>query len=215
MPRAKTVIAAILMVGTMAAATTMAMAAKHLGTAGQTFDLAEKDALAEIMEAAARVDWESVFDKEKMRQTISQYRPTDLRTLPKTQRDRVFLVDMTYSLEMDIPDGKGGILYPKGFTFNPLDYVSMTSIFVVINGSDPLQVEWFSASDHADDFRVRLILTDGDYIGLIRALERPVFYLSPPMADRFRLTSVPSVVRQKGRFIEVQEVYVEDQQEQP
>jgi len=26
---------------------------------------------------------------------------------------------MTYTTEIDVPDGKGGVLYPKGYTFNP------------------------------------------------------------------------------------------------
>lgn len=206
----KTNFAAALLIITLAAYAAANSMIQHLGSAGATYELVEADALTEIKEAAARVDWESVLDREKLHEKVRQYRPHDLRRLPRAQQDRVFLADMTYSLKMDIPDGKGGVLYPKGFTFNPLDYVSMNSIFVIIDGADPRQVEWFAASEHAQDLRVRLILSGGDYTALIRALERPVFYLSEIMADRFQLSAVPSVVQQHGRALKVREVYVEE-----
>ena len=42
---------------------------------------------------------------------------------------------MTYTTEIDVPDGKGGILYPKGYTFNPLEYLTYSKTIIVINGS--------------------------------------------------------------------------------
>ncbi|WP_267926017.1 hypothetical protein [Desulfolithobacter dissulfuricans] len=47
------------------AAVAPAQAYKHLGTAGRTFPIVEPDALTEIKEAAARVNWEKVWDKQQ------------------------------------------------------------------------------------------------------------------------------------------------------
>ena len=117
-------------------------------------------------------------------------------------------MDLTYTLDQDIPDGKGGVLYPKGYTFNPLDYAGLRSVIVVINGSDPSQVNWFKNSIYFEDFKTRLILSDGSYYDLSEKFKRPVFYLMEPMANRFQLKAVPSVVSQKGRYLEVSEIYI-------
>ncbi|RJP54071.1 MAG: hypothetical protein C4583_03515, partial [Anaerolineaceae bacterium] len=93
--------------------------AKHLGTVGNVYPVVESDALAEIREAAVQVDWEKAIERQKKLAMIKNFRPRDLHPLPAAKADRSFLVDMTYTLDSNIPDGKGGVLYPKGFTFNP------------------------------------------------------------------------------------------------
>ena len=95
--------------------------AKELGNFGMTYRIAERDALTEIEERAKQVDWHKVLDKRK----IENYQgPPDRVRLPRAKRNRSFQVDMTYTTEIDVPDGKGGILYPTGYTFNPLDYIN-------------------------------------------------------------------------------------------
>ena len=125
--------------------------AKHLRTVGNVYPVVEPDALAEIREAATRVDWEKVIDRQQKLAMIKKFRPRDLHPLPAAKADRFFLVDMTYTLNADIPDGKGGVLYPKGFTFNPLDYVKLSSLLVIIDAGDPQQIQWFKSSSYADD----------------------------------------------------------------
>ena len=67
--------------------------------------------LREIEERAKEVNWRSILDKEKP----EDFRPSNLVQLPRATHDRSFLVDMTYTLEFDVPDGRGGSLYPRGF----------------------------------------------------------------------------------------------------
>ena len=180
--------------------------ARHLGTVGHVYPVVEPNALAEIQEAAARVDWEKAIDQQKKLAMIKNFRPSDLHPLPVSKEDRSFLVDMTYTLDTDIPDGKGGVLYPKSFSFNPLEYVSLTSILVVINAGDRRQVDWFKTSLYADDYRTRLILSGGDYYDLSEELDRPVFYLMDTVARRLHLATVPSVIRQQDNMLLVREV---------
>jgi len=182
--------------------------ARHLGTVGNVYPVVEPDALAEIREAAARVDWEKVIDRQQKLTMIKKFRPRDLHPLPAATADRSFLVDMTYTLDADIPDGKGGGLYPKGFTFNPLDYVKLTSLLVIIDAGDPQQIEWFKSSPYVEDYRTRLILSGGDYYDLAQELDRPVFYLVDTVARRLQLAVVPSVIRQQDNMLRVNEVRV-------
>lgn len=180
----------------------------NMGVSGRTYRIAEPDAMAEIKSAAARSDWKKFMDREKVTQRVKHYRPADLRQLPPAKADRSFLVDMTYTLDMDIPDGKGGVLYPKGYSFNPLDYIALPITLVVLDGNSLDQLNWFIHSAYADDLRTRLIVTDGNYYDLIEKFDRPVFYLPAEMTSRLKLSAVPSVVQQQGKKMLVREFRV-------
>jgi conjugal transfer pilus assembly protein TraW len=177
--------------------------AKVIGTYGTTYRITERDALAEIEERARQVDWSKVLDKRK----VENYQgPPDKASLPRAKRNRSFPVDMTYTTEIDVPDGKGGILYPKGYTFNPLDYVSYPKTLVIINGTDPDQVKWFAASEYDKRLDVTLLLTEGSFGAVSKRISRPLFYADRKIVERLKLKAVPSVIKQKGRLMEVTEV---------
>ncbi len=177
--------------------------AKVIGTYGTTYRITERDALAEIEERARQVDWNKVLDKRK----VENYQgPPDKASLPRAKRNRSFPVDMTYTTEIDVPDGKGSILYPKGYTFNPLDYVTYPKTLVIINGTDPDQVKWFAASEYDKRLDVTLLLTEGNFGGVSKRISRPLFYADRKMIERLKLKAVPSVIKQKGRLMEVTEV---------
>ena len=177
--------------------------AKELGTFGMTYRIAERDALAEIEERAKQVDWHKVLDKRKVENFQG---PPDRVRLPRAKRNRNFPVDMTYTTEIDVPDGKGGILYPKGYNFNPLDYVTYPKTLVVIDGADPDQVKWFAASEYDKRLDVTLLLTGGSFGAVSKKISCPLFYADRKIVERLKLQAVPSVVRQKGRIMEVTEV---------
>ena len=177
--------------------------AKVLGTFGTTYQISERDALAEIEERARKADWSKVLDKKK----IENYQgPPDRGSLPRAKRNRSFLVDMTYTTEIDVPDGKGGILYPKGYTFNPLDYVTYPKTLVVIDGNDPEQVKWLASSEYDKRLDVTLLLTEGNFGVVSKKISRPLFYADRKIIERLKLKAVPSIVRQKGRLMEVTEM---------
>lgn len=179
--------------------------AKVLGTFGMTYRIAERDALAEIEERARQVDWNKVLDKRK----VENYQgPPERVSLPRAERNRTFPVDMTYTTGIDVPDGKGGILYPKGYTFNPLDYVTYPKTLVVIDGRDPEQVKWLAASEYDKRLDVTLLLTEGSFRAVAKRISRPVFYADRKIVERLKLNAVPSIIRQKGRVMEVNEIVV-------
>lgn len=182
--------------------------AKDLGVVGETYSIAEKDALREIEERARQIDWVKYFNKEKMEKVVRKFKPEDMTPLMPAERNKTFTVDMTHTLEHDIPDGRGGILYPKGYMFNPLDYVAFPNTLVFINGADRRQVEWFKASAYYKDHKVMLLITDGTFQEISKELKRPVFYAKKEIVKRFRLKAVPSVVVQKDRNMEVKEIAI-------
>ena len=175
----------------------------NLGVLGNTYSIAERDALEEIQERARAVDWEKKMDRKKAEKRIKSYKPRNLSKLPRALEDKTSLVDMTYTLDIDIPNGKGGILYPKGYTFNPLEHVQFPNTIVVIDGTDEEQVNWFLKSDYANDYKTTFMLSDGSYYDLMEKLKRPVYFADDRIINRFKLKAVPSVIRQKGNYMEV------------
>ena len=178
--------------------------AKDLGTVGRTYQIAEVDALRELEDRARRIDTKKMLAQARP----EKYRPVNLKYLPRASKARSYLVDMTYVLEVDIPDGKGGILYPRGYTFNPLSFIPFRKTLVVIDGSDRQQVAWFAASRFNSDPAVTLLLTDGFSVDIQKRVRRPAFYATEPVVSRFRLAAVPSVIRVKGMNMEVEEIVI-------
>lgn len=180
---------------------------------GKNYEISEKSALQEIQDAAKKVDWAKVMDKDKMLEKVNSFKPENAQSLPTATEDKTFDVDMTYTLDMDIPDGKGGILYPKGYTFNPLEYSFLPNIIVVINADDEDQVKWLKESKYFDDFRTMILLSDGKYFDVMKDFKKPVFFLPREVVSRFKLKAVPSVVMQKGTVMEVREFDVKQKPE--
>ncbi|HHL35614.1 MAG TPA: hypothetical protein ENJ30_14745 [Desulfobulbaceae bacterium] len=180
-------------------------AIKNLGVFGETYPVVEPDVVAELQEEAAR---KNRFGDNEFLERMKTYQPEDIHHLPRATRDRTFLVDMTYALDQDLLDGDGKVIYPKGFTFNPLDYVSFSGGMLVIDGNDPAQVKWFKKTPYADNHRVRLLLSGGHAYELIKQLKRSVFYLTDEIAGRLHLSAAPALIIQKGDRLQVREFLV-------
>ncbi len=183
----------------------------NLGTVGTTYPIVEKDALVEIQEKVKSIDFSKTLSRENWGQKIKDFKPKNLVTLPPAKKNRSFLVDMTYSLEFDIPrvNEKGevtGTLYPKGYTFNPLDYISYPSTIIFLDATDTAQLTWLKDSPYLDDLKVTLIVTDGNWYELSTELNTRVYYASELMIERFQIKALPSIVYQEGNRMRVQEI---------
>jgi len=174
---------------------------RNLGTVGETYPIIEPDIIAELKENAKKHQ----LTKEEIVQRAKTYQPHNLQHLPRATEDKTTMVDMTYTLERDILDGDGKILYPKGFTFNPLDYIPFTGGMVVLDVTDPEQVEWFKKSPYFDNHLARLFITNGYASEQVNLLKRPVFYLTEQIATRLKIEAVPAVVvpRDKNMVVRI------------
>ena len=185
-------------------------AAKTLGTFGTTYAIAERDGLDEIMERVKKADWGKYFNKQKLGRQMLDRESSFEYALPKAKSGSVRLVDMTYTLTFDIFDANGKVLYPKGFAFNPLEYMPVPYSIVVIDGADKSQVRWLKESEYGTKVAAMVLTTGGETAKLIRELKRPVFVADRRIADRFQLRAVPSIIVQKGLNMEVSEIVVSD-----
>ena len=178
--------------------------AKDLGTYGATYPIMEGDAIAQMKKAIAGYDWEKF--KRKQREEINNYKPKDLVDLPTVRKDKVFKVDMTGSIKEDIIGRDGVVIYPKGYRYNPMEYVFMRRILVFINGKDEKQIEWYKKSPYPSDMRTMLLITDGSYLDVRKKFKTlTVYYANKEIIERMGIKAVPSVAVQKGTELEVRE----------
>lgn len=193
----------------MLAIPTWAPAVTDLGTVGEAYPVAESD-VREAMKQEVMANWER--KKKEYQENISAYRPVDLHPLSRAKQDRSFLVDMGFTLERDVKDRDGRVVYAKGSIFNPLEYMNLSIGLVVIDGSDAAQVKWFRESPYRENHRMKLLLSGGYAQELIAALNRAVFYLSSDVAERLQLAAVPCVAIQQGKQMQVTEFLIEEEE---
>lgn len=182
--------------------------AKDIGVSGMTYPIVENDALQEIEQKVKAIDWGKVANRKELEAKIRNYRPRDLPHLKKARHERVFAVDLIWTLDRDLPDGKGGVLYPRGYKFNPLDYVSYPRTIVVLDAADRKQLGWFAKSGLSADPKVLLMITNGGYHDVMQTFRRPVYYVNTAIVKRFKLQYVPAIIVQKGNMMEVREIEV-------
>ena len=176
----------------------------QLEPVGPTSAVIETDLGEALRQRAVRVD------VEQLRSAQAHYQPANLHALPRATKDTTSIVDLTHTLEQDLVDAQGTILYPRGFTFNPLQYVSLSGALVVIDGSDPEQVAWFKDSPYGANRRALLLLSGGLAAALRDELRRPVAYLTEDIARRLQLRAVPSVVMEQDQHLTVREVRIDE-----
>ena len=176
----------------------------QLEPVGPTSAVVETDLGEELRQRAVSVD------VEQLRHTQARYQPANLHALPRAEKDTTTVVDLAHTLEQDVQDANGQVLYPAGFTFNPLRYVSLSGALVVIDGSDPEQVAWFKGSPYGANRRALLLLSGGLAAALRDELQRPVAYLTEDLAQRLQLRAVPSVVMEQDQHLTVREVLIDE-----
>lgn len=171
----------------------------YAGTAinvGQTYPIAEPDTLEEIKRNASSVDW-----KAWMRKEPTEYSAFKGAKLPRTQADSVRLVDPTYTLEREIADANGRVIFPKGTKVNVLERAKFPGRFIIINGFAE-ELEWLDTLEIVD--QDRLILTGNSLFSEnIKGSKYTFLLLSDRMIERFQLKSAPAIVKQSGAMYEV------------
>lgn len=174
-----------------------------LGRAGAVYKIAEPNFLNELRAGAPKINM------KKFEEQQAHYQPRNLVHLPKAKENRNFEVNMSFTLQHAITDGKGHVIYPAGFKYNPVRFVGFVPGLVVIDGSDLKQVRWFEKTPYFSNKMAMLLISGGYAFELTRKLGRPVFYLTSTIAHRLKLTAVPSIVVRKGNNVEVTEVKIE------
>ncbi|WP_107715549.1 MULTISPECIES: conjugal transfer protein TraW [unclassified Novosphingobium] len=190
----------------MALASCLPVAA-HAGTStiGRTWPIVEPDALTEI-ESRVAGQPASITGKFGAR---SQWSAMRSASLARTALSRTRYVVPFYTLDQDITLPGGRLLYAKGYTFNPLAYVTLAQRLIVVQ---PRDLDWALAQARPSDF---ILLAaggprDADAIALGQKHARALFILEDRVKTRLGLTVAPVIVHQVGQRLQLDEVRLEN-----
>lgn len=177
-----------------------------LSNNGTSYPIAEPDMSVEIEQRAQQIDHDAV--QHQLADKYKNYTPPDLPALLPAKKSRSYYVDMTYTLDRDIPtvDGNGkvtGVLYPQGYRYNPLEYMLADPPPLVIFNGDSKAERAFVAKRFKDNTSVMLILTAGKWQQIAEEMKRPVYFLKSSMAKKLNLAETVSVVYKEGKRMRV------------
>jgi len=199
-----------LCISTLLIATTLS--AQNVFTIGTTYEFAEEDLIIAIKENI-QTNEEAIKKrfadmKEKAQTNIDELSPTlSVRPSPAIE-NRTFYPDTTYVNPKDIRDHTGKILYPKGYTFNPMDYINLAYEIVVINGNRSEELDWIKSTDYLGTAAYRVLITEGKFKKVTEALGQTVFFATDQIINRLSIKKTPSVITQDGNRLKIKEIYV-------
>lgn len=183
--------------------------ARDYGQHGAVFPIAETDLLLAIerrlrsMEASGQID---AFNRQLADRTAERVgRPPPVVGITRATTTRSWAFDPSMTLEQDIRDHRGRVLFAAGTRVNPLDTVSMRRSLVFLDGDDPEQVAWALRSTNAEN--AHLVLTSGNVFDRMKAGQRRFFFdQGGQLTTRFGIRHVPAVVQQDGSVLRVTEL---------
>jgi conjugal transfer pilus assembly protein TraW len=90
---------------------------------------------------------------------------------------------------------------------NPLDTVSLSKQLLFIDARDASQVGRAKTTLEERQGKVKLILTGGSYLDLMRRWKRPVFYdQQGQLTEKLGIRHVPALVSQEGKRLRIDEI---------
>jgi len=189
----------------------MSIFAQDMGVIGPTYDIAERDLLESIISRLQQMQatGELAHHEEEYRRRVIEgiERPRPVDGIKPTETERTFYIDPTYTLDRDIMDENGRILFPAGTKVNPFDYDRMSKVLLFFDASKEDQVTFAKRYIAQSKMPVKPILVGGEPLKLMREWKREVFYdQGGALSRRFSIKQTPAVISQEGRRIRVDEV---------
>ena len=190
---------------------TIGVRAVDLGTLGPTYDIAEPHLLnfieQRLRDKERSGELERLVQQAQARGVESVQRPAPVAGLRTTQSARTFYVDPSFTLERNIVDGQGRLLFPAGTRKNPLEVVSLSKRLLFFDARDGRQVAQARELIERYDGKVKPVLTGGSYLELMKAWRVPVYYdQQGTLVRRFGIGQVPALVSQEGLRLRIDEV---------
>ncbi len=206
MSRATTssLVAALLIVGGKASAV-------DLGTIGPTYEIAEAHLLAfieqRLREKERSGELQRLADAARARGIDTVRQPPPVEGLRTTERPRTFYVDPSFTLDRNITDPQGRLMFAAGTRKNPLEVVSLSRHLLFFDARDPRQVKHARELSGRYAGRIKPILTGGSYLDLMKAWRVPVYYdQAGTLTRRFGIRQVPALVSQDGLRLRIDEL---------
>jgi len=197
----------------IAAASCWALGAQatNLGTIGPTYPVAEKNLLDVIMarlrakEASGELKRHEQEARDRAAYAVNNPRPVD--GLRRARAARTFYFDPSFTLQSNVVDSTGAVLFPAGTRKNPLEVISLSKHLLFFDARDPGQVARARELIEHYEGKVKPILVGGSYLDLMKRWNKPVFYdQDGTLVRKFGIAAVPAIVSQEGQRLRIDEV---------
>jgi conjugal transfer pilus assembly protein TraW len=190
---------------------TVGAIAQDLGVIGPVYPIVEPSLLEVIVAKLKRAEASGLLGKlqrdaqARIKRGIEE--PTAIATVSRTSQARTHYYDPTLVVPYAITDTDGKIIVAPGTTVNPLDTVSLSKYLLFFDARDAQQVKRARVILDQHNGRVKLILTGGSYLDLMKHWQMPVFFDQQGLlTSRFNIRQVPALVYQEGRRLRIDEI---------
>jgi conjugal transfer pilus assembly protein TraW len=148
-----------------------------------------------------------LIEQAQTRGTEAVTRPQPIAGLRATETARTFYFDPSFTLDRNIVDAQGRLLFAAGTRKNPLDVVSLSKHLLFFDARDRRQVARARELMARYDGKVKPILTGGSYLDLMKVWRIPIYYdQQGTLTRRFGIRQVPAIVSQEGARLRIDEV---------
>jgi conjugal transfer pilus assembly protein TraW len=185
--------------------------AQDLGVIGPVYPIAEPSLLEVILSKLREAEATGVLSRlqrdtqTNVKRGIEQ--PAPVTRITKTIKARSFYYDPSIVVPYPIADADGKVIVAPGTKVNPLDTVSLSTTLLFIDARDAAQVGRARNIIDERGGKVKVILTGGSYLDLMRRWKRPVFFdQQGQLTDKLGIRHVPALVSQEGKRLRIDEI---------
>ena len=185
--------------------------AQDLGVIGPVYPIAEPSLLEVILSKLREADKTGVLARLQ-RETQGEVKrgieqPAPIARITKTTKARSFYYDPSIVVPYAIADADGKVIVAPGTKVNPLDTVSLSKALLFIDARDAAQVGRARGILDERGGKVKVILTGGSYLELMRRWKRPVFFdQQGTLTDKLGIRHVSALVSQEGKRLRIDEI---------
>jgi conjugal transfer pilus assembly protein TraW len=185
--------------------------AEHLGVIGPVYAIAEPNLLEVILarlrgaESAGELLRLQQDAQQRVRRAIDA--PAAVASITRTRKARSFFHDPSIVVPYAIADADGVVIVAPGTRVNPLDTVSLSKALLFFDARDADQVHRARGLLDQHHGKLKLILTGGSYLELMRRWQVPVFFdQQGVLIEKLGIRHVPAMVSQEGKRLRIDEL---------
>ena len=185
--------------------------AQDLGVIGPVYAIAEPSLIevmqARLQEIQANGTLERLERESQARIAREIEQPAPVAGIARATRARSFFYDPSIEIPDPITDATGRVIVAPGTRVNPLDTVSLSRPLLFFDARDGKQVDRARHLLGERHGQLKLILTGGSYLDLMRRLKRPVFFdQQGHLTAKLGIRHVPALVTQDGKRLRIDEL---------
>jgi conjugal transfer pilus assembly protein TraW len=187
------------------------VSAIDLGTIGPVYPIGEPHLLDFIQQRLRAKELSGELKRleqdARTRGVNSVTHPKAVTGLETSVAARTYYFDPTFTLDRNVQDARGQLLFAAGTRKNPLEIVSLSKHLLFFDARDARQVAQAREVISLYQGRVKPILVGGSYLDLMKTWRTPVYFdQQGVLTRRLGIARVPAVVSQEGMRLRIDEL---------